>query len=129
MIDLTPNAGPTILYPQEARPAPADTAAGARFADALAENARTRGGQRPAPNDPAWRQAVEFESVFIAQMVSHMFTGTEAEAPFGGGSAEQSWQQMMNQEYGKSIAQAGGIGIANQVYQQILHLQGAAAAK
>ena len=117
MMDLTPGAGPTILFPQE------DRAAAAQRPFERAPVVRNRGPERPDPNDPAWRQAQEFESVFIAQMVSHMFTETEAEAPFGGGSAEQTWQQMMNQEYGKSITRAGGIGIASQVYQQILRLQ------
>lgn len=106
--------GPTILIPQPAKPA----AAG------LAEYRRAQvQAPQPSRDDPAWKKAVEFEAVFLSQMLEHMFTETEAEAPFGGGHAEETWKSVMNQEYGRAIAQAGGIGIASQVYQQILRLQ------
>lgn len=116
MIDLTPGAGPTILIPQQqAEPA-------ALRPQDQSETVRMR-RQQPDRNDPAWRQAVEFESVFLTEMLSHMFTETEADAPFGGGSAEQTWQGLMNQQYGKTLANAGGVGIARHVYDQILRLQ------
>ncbi|MEQ8345276.1 MAG: rod-binding protein [Sneathiellaceae bacterium] len=116
MIDLTPGAGPTILIPQQqAQPA------ALRQQDQV-EAPRARRAQ-PDRNDPAWRQAVEFEAVFLSEMLSHMFTKTEADEPFGGGSAEQTWNGLMNQQYGKSLANSGGVGIARHVYDQILRLQ------
>ncbi len=71
----------------------------------------------------AFNKAKEFESVFLAMFVEQMSTGTEPDAPFGGGSAEKVYKSMMSQQYAKSIAGSGGIGIADQVYSEILKAQ------
>ncbi|NVK17403.1 MAG: rod-binding protein [Methylocystaceae bacterium] len=67
--------------------------------------------------------AVEFEAQFLSQMLQPMFEGIEAEEPFSGGSAEKMWQSMLVQEYGKSLAQSGGIGLADEVQKQLLRAQ------
>ena len=56
-------------------------------------------------------------------MLEQMWTGIEAEAPFGGGHAEKVYRSMVVGEYAKSISAAGGIGIADQVYREILSAQ------
>lgn len=71
----------------------------------------------------ARRAAEEFEAFFIAQTVESMFAGIETDGPFGGGQAEQMFRSLLSQEYGKSMARSGGIGIADQVYREILKTQ------
>ncbi|MCW5699728.1 MAG: rod-binding protein [Rhodospirillales bacterium] len=76
-------------------------------------------------NDPARIREVaqEFEAVFLAQMLQPMFAGLGAEKPFGGGMAEDMWRSMLAEEYGKSIAAAGGVGIADEVAREMLKMQ------
>lgn len=74
--------------------------------------------------DPAaMKAAKEFESSFLTTMLEQMWTGVEAEAPFGGGNAEKVYRSMVVGEYAKSISAAGGIGIADHVYREILKAQ------
>lgn len=67
--------------------------------------------------------AQEFEAVFISQMIKPMFEGISTEAPFGGGNAEEMYRSLMIDEYGKSIAKSGGIGVADQVMREMLKMQ------
>lgn len=74
-------------------------------------------------NQAAMKTAKEFESSFLTTMLEQMWTGVEAEAPFGGGNAEKVYRSMVVGEYAKSISAAGGIGIADHVYREILSAQ------
>lgn len=67
--------------------------------------------------------AVEFEAQFLGQMLQPMFEGLETDSMFGGGHAEEMWKGMLIQEYGKSIAQNGGVGLADQVQKELLKMQ------
>jgi len=67
--------------------------------------------------------AQDFEAVFLSQMLKPMFDGIETDGPFGGGQAEGMWRSLMVDEYGKSIAKSGGIGIADAVMSEMLKLQ------
>lgn len=67
--------------------------------------------------------AQEFEAVFLAEMLKPMFEGTELEEPFGGGKGEEIFQSFLLQEYGKIVAQTGGVGIADQVRQELINIQ------
>ncbi|MBK8908778.1 MAG: rod-binding protein [Rhodospirillales bacterium] len=67
--------------------------------------------------------AREFEAVFLGQMLQPMFAGVGAEEPFGGGMAEDMWQTMLADEYGKAVSKSGGIGIADAVVREILRTQ------
>ncbi len=73
--------------------------------------------------DNVREQAEEFESVFLHMFVEQMFSGIETEGPFTGGSAEGTYRSMMSQEYAKSLASNGGIGLADHVYAEILKAQ------
>lgn len=68
-------------------------------------------------------KAQEFEAQFLAQMLQPMFKGLDAEAPFGGGHAEEMWRGMQVEEYGKAIAKQGGIGIADMVLREMIKAQ------
>ena len=67
--------------------------------------------------------AEEFESVFLTQMLQHMFEGIKTDGPFGGGQSEQIYRSMLNQYYAEAVAKRGGVGIADAVYSEILKLQ------
>ena len=71
----------------------------------------------------AMSAAQDFEAVFLNSMVSQMFTAIEGEGPFGGGAGAGVWRSFLSDEYSKSFAKAGGIGIASQVYQTLLAQQ------
>jgi Rod binding domain-containing protein len=66
--------------------------------------------------------AVDFEAVFLNNMFSQMFTGIDGDGPFGGGKAGV-WRSFLTEEYAKSMAKAGGIGIADHVYRSLLAQQ------
>lgn len=67
--------------------------------------------------------ATEFESVFLSQMLEQMFSGESMGGYFGGGVAGDTYKTYMMDEFGKAMAKAGGIGIADQIKQELLKLQ------
>lgn len=67
--------------------------------------------------------AQDFEAVFLNSMFQNMFTGIGGEGPFGGSGAVGVWRSMLTDEYSKSFAKAGGIGIADQVYRSLMAQQ------
>jgi Rod binding domain-containing protein len=71
----------------------------------------------------ARKAADDFESFFIAQTMESMFAGIKTDGPFDGGHAEEMFRSMLSQEYGKTMVRAGGIGIADQVYREMLKTQ------
>jgi Rod binding domain-containing protein len=70
--------------------------------------------------------AVEFEAVFLSAMFGQMFTGIDGDGPFGGGGSAGVWRSFLGEEYAKSFAKAGGIGLADHVYRALIAQQEAA---
>lgn len=70
-------------------------------------------------------KAVELEGVFLNTLVSEMFKGLETDSMFGGGYAEETWRGMMSEQYAAEMAQAGGIGIADQMVAALIEMQAA----
>ena len=71
----------------------------------------------------ARKAAEEFEQTFLTSMLGSMFQGVETSAPFGGGHAEKQFRSVLLGEYAKDMAKSGGIGIADDVYREILAIQ------
>ena len=71
--------------------------------------------------------AEDFEAVFLNTMFSQMFTGIDGEGPFGGSQATGVWRSFLTDEYAKSFAKKGGVGIADEVYRTLLAQQEARA--
>ena len=69
------------------------------------------------------QKAEEFESVFLGQMLQHMFAGIETDEMFGGGHGEDVYRSFMTDEYAKIITKTGGIGVASHVKAELLRLQ------
>ena len=85
----------------------------------------------PSPDVQAKARAnaVDFEAMFLSTMFSHMFTSTDGEGPFGGGGAGGVWRSFLSDEYAKSFAKAGGIGLADSVYRSLIAQQEARGAQ
>lgn len=67
--------------------------------------------------------AKELESIFINTLVEEMFSSLSTEKPFGGGFAEETYRGLLTNEYSKSIAQSGGVGLADHIMRDLLKLQ------
>ena len=61
--------------------------------------------------------------MFLQTVFQHMFTGVDGEGPFGGSGALKVWRSMLTDQYARSFAKAGGIGIADQVYRSLIKHQ------
>jgi peptidoglycan hydrolase FlgJ len=79
--------------------------------------------KKTAKPDKARAAAEDFEAVFLNSMFNHMFTGIDGEGPFGGGPGLGVWRSFLTDEYAKSFAKNGGIGIADHVYRTLLAQQ------
>lgn len=68
--------------------------------------------------------ASEFEAQFISQMMENMFSTVDtADGLMGGGEGEKTYQSLLTDQYGKLIAKAGGIGVADHVKREMLRMQ------
>jgi len=74
-------------------------------------------------NAKARAAAEDFEAVFLNSMFSQMMTKTDGEGPFGGSQATGVWRSFLTNEYSKSFAKAGGIGLAKHVYGALIAQQ------
>ena len=72
--------------------------------------------------DKAHGAAQDFEAMFLNSMLQQVFAGV-GDGPFTGGSAANVWRSMLTDEYSKSFARSGGIGIADQVYRTLIKQQ------
>jgi Rod binding domain-containing protein len=80
-----------------------------RTTPAIVANPATGGGQAGASTDTT---AQKFESMAIAQFLKPIFaTMGKADAPFGGGSAEQQFQPFLIDAIAKSMEARGGLGL------------------
>lgn len=86
---------------------------------ALATKLQSNGIDKKA----AEKTAKEFEAMFLSSMMQNMFSGLEAEAPFGGGHSEKVYRSMMVGEYAKDLSAKGGIGLADHVMRAVLNAQ------
>ena len=75
------------------------------------------------PRAKADQAAREFEAVFLSTMINQMMSSVPVNGPFGGGQGEQMFRSFLGDEYAKSLAGAGGLGLASIVSAEILALQ------
>jgi len=76
-----------------------------------------------AKNSPQARmraQAENFEAQFINSMFQQMYQGVGGDGPFGNSAGVGPWRSFLTDEYAKSFAKGGGIGIADAVYKQMM---------
>ncbi|MFC3691701.1 rod-binding protein [Chenggangzhangella methanolivorans] len=82
-------------------------------------------GAHPAAKAPnrVDQTAEDFEAVFLTQMMERMFEGLGGDGPLGSGEAGGAYRSMLADQYGKTIAAAGGIGIAEDIRRELIALQ------
>jgi peptidoglycan hydrolase FlgJ len=64
--------------------------------------------------------ATNFEAMFLNSMFSEMTTGLKGDGPFGNTPGTGVWRGMLTEQYSKSFAKAGGIGISHEVFRDLI---------
>ena len=65
-------------------------------------------------------KAQDFEAMFLNTMFSQMTSGIKADGPFGNTTGTGVWRSMLTDQYSKSFAAAGGVGISKDVYRTLI---------
>ncbi len=78
--------------------------------------------QKVSPQAQAKAKATsqDFEAMFLNSMFSQMTSGLQGEGPFGNTPGTGVWRSMLTEQYSKSFAKAGGVGISNDVYRTLI---------
>jgi len=71
-------------------------------------------------------QAQELEGVFLNMLTKEMFASIKSNENFGGGFGEETWRSMQAEQLANTMAQGGGIGLADELMGQMIALQEAA---
>ena len=93
----------------------------------------TASGGVAAPTGAAGRDKIkktarDFESVFLEQSLNRLTENAGEDGPLGaGGTGGDVYRSMLVKEYAGKIVNSGGVGIADQVYRQMLQIQEGAA--
>jgi peptidoglycan hydrolase FlgJ len=111
------------------------------FVDAIANPYKTQRGT--GRNDPQLAEALtkvspdmqaksrakaqDFEALFLNSMFSQMTSGIKGEGPFGDTPGTGVWRSMLTEEYSKSFAKSGGVGISNEVFRTLILQQASGA--
>jgi len=80
----------------------------------------------PQAQTKAKATATDFEAMFLNSMFSQMTSGIKGEGPFGDTPGTGVWRSMLTEQYSKSFAKAGGVGISNDVYRTLILQQAGA---
>jgi flagellar protein FlgJ len=65
-------------------------------------------------------KAQDFEAMFLNSMFSQMTSGIKGDGPFGDMPGTGVWRSMLTEEYSKSFAKSGGVGISNDVFRTLI---------
>ena len=84
-----------------------------QLADALAKVS-------PEAQKKTRAKAQDFEAMFLNTMFSQMTSGIKGEGPFGDTPGTGVWRSMLTDEYSKSFAKSGGVGISNDVFRTLI---------
>ena len=74
----------------------------------------------PKAQAKAKATAQDFEAVFLNSMFSQMTNGLKGEGPFGNTPGTGVWRSMLTEQYSKSFAKAGGVGISKDVFRELI---------
>ncbi|MBF0679259.1 MAG: rod-binding protein [Devosia sp.] len=80
----------------------------------------------PAQLNRLKQQAEDLEGVFLNLLTKEMFATVKSENGFGGGFGEETWRSMQAEQLANTMAQNGGLGIADQVLGDMIAMQEAA---
>ena len=74
----------------------------------------------PKAQAKAKATAQDFEAMFLNSMFSQMTSGLKGEGPFGNTPGTGVWRSMLTEQYSKSFAKAGGVGISKDVFRELI---------
>ena len=77
----------------------------------------------PRAQAKAKATATDFEAMFLNSMFSQMTSGLKGEGPFGDTVGTGVWRSLLTEQYSKTFAKAGGVGIASEVYRTLIMQQ------
>lgn len=84
--------------------------------DALQSSSLVPAGSRPP--DDLRHAAKELEAAFLAEMLKSAGLG-ETPSAFGGGIGEDQFASFLRQEQARAMVDAGGIGLAQQLFESL----------
>ena len=68
---------------------------------------------------PLYKVCLEFEAIFIKQMLNSMRKTVEKSGLLDGGMAEEVFEDMLYDEYAKKMAATANFGLAAMIYGQL----------
>ncbi|MBR0846845.1 flagellar assembly peptidoglycan hydrolase FlgJ [Bradyrhizobium diazoefficiens] len=74
----------------------------------------------PQQQTRAQKTATDFEAMFLNSMFAQMTSGLKGDGPFGSTPGTGVWRSMLTEQYSKNFANAGGVGIASDVYRTLI---------
>ncbi|MDE0724071.1 MAG: rod-binding protein [Alphaproteobacteria bacterium] len=77
---------------------------------------------KPSDEQRAKETAKDFEAVFVNQMLNLMQPELQNDA-FHAGNAENQFRAFLNDNISEEIAERGGVGLADHIYDELIKLQ------
>lgn len=77
----------------------------------------------PQAKAKAKATATDFEAMVLNSMFAQMMKGLKGEGPFGDTQGTGIWRSMLTAQYSKAFADAGGVGISDEVYRTLIMQQ------
>lgn len=122
-IATTTRGAPTNPHPVSGFAATLQSVAENSGRSGAAGSATGTGTTPPANEAKIRKSAKDFEAMVASQLLSPMWEGVEVDKTFGGGHGEEMFRGMLLEQYGKIVAERGGLGLANTVYHHMLKTQ------
>ena len=96
---------------------------GKAIASSVSESATKNTGQSA---EKLRKTATDFESMFLENSFDRMMQSEGTDGPLGeNGTGGGVYRSMLTKEYANQIVKSGGVGIADQVFREMMKLQGA----
>ncbi len=83
------------------------------------QNATNVEKEKSAEDKELMEAARQFESLFIQQMMEGMRETIPESDLLDGGFAEETYEGMLDQAYSEKMAESGGLGLADKIYDQL----------
>lgn len=85
--------------------------------------ARVADSSRIDKKSDLYKQCQEFESIFVKMMLTEMQkTVDKSDDIMSGGYSEEIFQDLLNDEYAKSMSKTADFGLGDQLYRQLSRL-------
>jgi Rod binding domain-containing protein len=92
----------------------------AQVAGVAGTGARVANSTHVDKKSKLYEQCQEFESIFVKMMLKEMRNSVDkTDSLLNGGWAEDIYQDMLDDEYSKTMAKAAGFGLSDQLYKQL----------